>query len=260
MANGTNGDAAVPVIDKSSPDYRLVPGDIGYAPPARIAPEVGVLTAEQLGHYAGNNTSANVHGTVPLAMPPPAPATVSSDTAYAKPSQLTAAQAGAQLDKAIGDWTTWILDIPYSYDGKKAVVIQFFRDLEARQKARGTAATLGRLVEPDQVDNATSTPPPEFFQLRHAAQQIVALQDVYGGTLAKSGLTLSGQDQAAVDGILKEFAPLAAGPTAPDETVDAKAEADAKADAKEAKAEAKADAKEAKAEAKAAAEAKANAS
>ncbi len=207
--------AASQVTDKTAPGYQLVPGDVGYAPPARIAIAAGIVpTAEQLGHILGA-ANVNITGAVPLAMPPPAPATVSSDIAFMKPSAMSRGQVAAQLRKTIGDVTAWIMDIPYPMDGKEGVVVQFFRDLEARQRMRGTAATLGRVLEPDQVDKTTTIPPAEFFQLRHAAQLMVAMQAIYEDALTVAGGQLSAANKTAIDQILAEFTPLAAGPTEP---------------------------------------------
>lgn len=211
------GSAATRIFGPGDPGYQLRPGDPGYAAPARIAPNTGVLTREHLGYHGGQDPARNVHDQVPLAMPAPAPSTVESDTAYMKPSTLDPNAATMQLRKMAGAMLRWIKDLPHAMSGEDAVIVNFFRDLEARRHAIGTAAALGRTVEKDAVDAATSTPPAEFFELRHAAQQMMGLIDIYDRALGNYGLQLEGRDAEAVTRIKREFGPLAQGPTSPDD-------------------------------------------
>jgi hypothetical protein len=208
--------AADSVVDRTSPGYVLVPGDVGYAPPARLANNSGeVLTRAHLGYIEGADASLNMLGEVPLAMPPPAAETMMSIPAHVKPSTTTAAAASAQFGKLISHTTAYVLDNPHPLFGIQAVVSRFFRDLAGRQAALGTAEALGRTVEPDAVDKSKSKPPPEFFQLRHMAQQFVTAQSIYEGSLTTAGLKLSDANQATMKAITAEFEPLSKGPTSP---------------------------------------------
>lgn len=195
-------------------DRPLRPGEPGYAPPARIAPETGVLTHADLGWNPGKDHAMTATGNVPLAMPAPAPVGVENDQG-ARPSTLGAAAANAQLSAKVGAMMEWIHDFPYEAQGVNAVVVQTFRDIKARQSARGTASALGRTVDPDAVDQAKSTPPSEFFTLRHLAQQLLVVQEIYDSALHSVGSQLGNEDQAKIDQIKGEFQPYADGPTEP---------------------------------------------
>lgn len=206
-----------PPVTQAPPPRELRPGELGYAPPARIANETGVLTNEHLGYNPGSDASVNIHGQVPLAMPAPAAATLSSSTEGMKPSLLSKQSATVAMSKMWADMQTWIMDMPHALDGHLAVVAQFARDMKARQNAMITAHQLGRTLEPDAVDKATFEPPPEFFALRGVAGEIVTLKKVYAAALAAKGIELSADDQRTVDQIMSRVEPLADGPKAPDE-------------------------------------------
>lgn len=213
--------AATPrALQPGEPGWGLRPGDLGYAPPARIAAETGkVLTHQDLGWTGGTDASVNVHGQVPLAMPAPAPPTATSASEYMKPSLISKPAANAVLSKMVGDTKRWIMDLPHDFDGENAVVVQFFRDLIARGAAIGTAQALGRTVEPDSVDAAHTTPPPEFFTLRHLAAQLTMTKQIYDQALQSAGVQLGSDDKQKVEGIAAEFSGLAQGPKSQEEVV-----------------------------------------
>lgn len=192
-----------------------LPGEPGYAPPARVAMPAGVVLQE---HHYGlapiGVGSAAVTGLVPLAMPPPAQTPVSTDAALTRPSQMTAQSATAQLHKMVGDLGAWISDLPHEVFGEAAVVVQLFRDLSARRAALGAATALGRSLAPDAVDLAVHVPPLEFFRLRQAAAHVVELEEIYAATLAKTGSVLSAEDQMKIDQIKEAFTHLVPGSTA----------------------------------------------
>lgn len=209
-----------PDIAKVPPPRELRPGEIGYAPPARVANFSGVLTNEHLGYHPGTDASVNIHGQVPLAMPAPADATLSSSTAGMKPSLLSKQSATVALSKMWADMQAWIMDIPFPMEGQLAVVVQFARDMKARQVAMSTAHQLGRTLEPDAVDKATFDVPAEYFHLRGAAGEIAMLQKIYSAALAAKGIELSSDDQRSVDQIMSHFEGLSDGPKSPDDVAE----------------------------------------
>lgn len=210
-----DGGATDQAASDTGPVLALRPGDVGYAPPARVANVAGdVLKPEHYGWDPGRS-STNMRGMVPLAMPAPAYETVTNDTQIVPPSMLTAPTANARLAKMIGDMSAWVHDFPHLAHGKSAVVLRFFRDLEARSVARGTASHLGRSYEPDAIDQAYFVPPVEYFRLRHLAEQMTVMHGIYTAALSAQGVSVSEQDQATVDKIMAEFAPLADGPKSP---------------------------------------------
>lgn len=205
---------------QTSPGQNLRPGDIGYAPPARVAPETGkVLSHQDLGWTGGTDASVNVHGQVPLAMPAPAPATATSASEYMKPSLVSKAGVEAVVSKMLGDTKLYVADIPHQLDGENGVYVQFVRDLTARGAALATAHALGRTVEPDSVDQAQSSPPSEFFKLRHMAAQMEAAMQIYDQAMTSAGVQLPSEDKQKVEGIKAEFGQFAQGPKSPDDVV-----------------------------------------
>jgi hypothetical protein len=194
------------------------PGEPGYAPPARIAPAAGqVLTRDHLGYTGGSDATVNVHGEVPLAMPPPAPPNISSWTSYMRPSTLDAQTCRVVFRKAWSDLTAWVKDLPHQMFGEDAVAVQFIRDLDARKQAQATAANLGRTLEPDAVDKAEAAPPSEYFQLRHLARQAAAMRDEYEAALGDYRGSLNDERKGRVEAIMREFQPLMEGPASPDD-------------------------------------------
>jgi hypothetical protein len=196
---------------------RPVPGDVSYAPPARVAQVAGkVLSAEHYDYTLGHS-GMSVTGQVPLAMPAPAYEPVTTPTSSTPPSQLSAPIAISLLHKMVGELRAWIGDFPHQVSGESAVVVQFFRDLSARRASLNTAAALGRTMEPDAVDQTEHLPPPEFFALRHMAASFRHALAIYDRALSDAGAPLSRDDQASIDRIKAEFAPLADGPESPDQ-------------------------------------------
>lgn len=195
----------------------LRPGDLGYAPPARVAMPAGeALTAAHYDWNPGRSTSA-VNGAVPLAVPVATVPSLADNPNMMKPSLLSAPVATARLSQMVGDLSAWVMDFPHQVHGEAAVVVKVLRDLKARALAHGTAQALGRTVAADATDEASFTPPPEFFALRHAADQVLAVQALYAAALAEHGIILSAADQTTVDRIVAEFGELAAGPKAPEQ-------------------------------------------
>lgn len=200
------------------PGFGLRPGDQGYAPPARIAQPGGVvLEAHHYDYDTGSGSALAVNGQVPLAMPAPAYETVLHHTAMAKPSTLSQAAATAQLAKMVGNLRDWIMDFPYPAQGELSVIVQAFRDLAARRASLGTAAQLGRTVPADAIDEAETTPPPEFFTLRAMGAHMLALQQAYERALSTAGGELSPADKTAVNQTMSEFGKYTDGPTSLDD-------------------------------------------
>jgi len=198
----------------------LKPGDIGYAPAARVAITAGdTVTLDQLGYDPGRTTSGlPAQSTPPLATLTDravAIAPAAFEAAAVTPAALDPASVNNRLQKMVGDLSAWVAEIPYPLEGENAVVANFFQQLAARRANVATASQLGRTEPPDMVSATKTTPSTEYFQTANLAVAVQTVAETFQQALAAHGVALTTEQQAKVDQITAAAAKFAQRPTEP---------------------------------------------
>lgn len=179
-----------------------LPGEEGWVPPARIAHPAGKPVTLNVG------SPASLSGETPNAMPRET-LPIWRHMAETRLSSLDQNTATARLDQAISSMRAMCLDFPYQAEGEVAMTLNFFRQLAARRQRLGTAASLGRTEDRDEVDEAVHEPPPEHFKLRALASDVMWMQETYDSILREHHLDLPDDIADRVDAIRAELDPYA---------------------------------------------------
>lgn len=197
-----------------------MPQQPAEVPPARVAATAGeVLTARDYNDYmlgrggvtpgSGATAPANVHHaamTVPLTQVGP----VAFEAASVPAASLSKENAQVRARVMIASLQDWLAANPHEFTGIEAAVTNFFKELETRRLARITAGDLGREEPPDEIDDATSAPSPEYYQLSDVCDQALSLIAAYDDFLAGKGLEVPPEIVEISDGLKATATEIAA--------------------------------------------------